>query len=128
MLPKPTPDFTKEDYIAALDNLSKLHVAVIDEKKDLEARVAHLKGAIETMNEQAGAREEMIATLRGKLETAHGILAEQKYSMRHSYFQRSIESLVAARYSLRNGNTNDGMYELEKVLDEADSAWRTRAG
>lgn len=126
MYPEPTPEFTKEDYIQALDNLSKLHVAAIEEKKELEARNAHLKKAVETLTGQAGQRDTTITELREKNDLLRDLLAEQRQTP--SGFTRDIESLVAARYAFRSGNSSDGMYELEKVLSGADSAWRTRCG
>lgn len=122
---QPTPDFTIEDYIAALDNLSKLHVAVVDEKKELEARNTHLMGAIATLTEQAKVREDTISDLRGRIETLNDLLSDLRQTPLG--LQRDIESLVAARYSFRSGNMSDGMYELEKVLSAADSAWHTRS-
>lgn len=120
-----TPDLPKEDYVQALDNLTKLHSAVIEEKKSLEARNNHLRGAIETMKEQATARENIIVTLREKIETLKDILADLRQTP--SGFTSDIESLVSARYAFKSGNMNDGMYELEKVLNGADSSWHTRA-
>ncbi len=96
MLPETKDDFSKEDYINALDNLSKLHAAAMEEIKELRSRCDALK--------------DVIADMRGA----------------PSGFQRDIESLVAARYAFKSGNTSDGMYELEKVLGHVDGSWRTR--
>lgn len=99
MQTNPQQDFSKEDYIKALENLTKLHEAVIAENK----------------------------TLKAKNESLKDRLADERYRSLTSGFNRDIESLVSARYAFKSGNMNDGMYELEKVLSGADSSWHTRA-
>lgn len=86
--------------------------ALYPPSKSEEERMREAMHRLEKANDDLFTRNDQL-TLR--LETIKG------------GFDDKVETLARAYTMLKDGDTRDGLYELERVLDQVDSGWRVLA-
>ncbi len=99
-----------DDLAQMLANLQKAHEAAIAQAAELQDRNSSLGFAIAGTKAAVTDLENSNKTLRsGKVDPF------------------DVRGLALARRLIKSGKTADGLYELERILDRMDSAWRTFA-
>ena len=133
--PKPTLTGTPgnmqdvRDLQQMLANLQEAHDAVVDQNSRLEAERTELRDKIEHLEEELAASKKEVDCARGdaaSAEDAADELQEELAGLQDALGDRAIDvpALVQARELMRKGDHREAQFEIERILDRCDSAWR----
>jgi TolA-binding protein len=97
----------------------------IDNVAELKQQVAHLERIREQHVVVLKDLEKRISAMVGDVSEMRRISMDRQY--RERLWGNVVQDLARARSLIRNGQSEDGLYELERALDHVDSGWRVYA-